>query len=81
MEEEEARKIFNRIRTERQPAAPSRYVDSLIASGDIAQFRTNARAAPAYIGPRCSYVTPTDGTGLCATCGMPAAHARHGSPT
>jgi hypothetical protein len=81
VEEEEARKVFNRIRTERQPAAPSRYIDSLIASGDIAQFRTTTKPAQAYTGRRCSYVAPTDGTGLCATCGMPAPHARHGSPT
>jgi len=81
IEEEEARKVFNRIRLERQPAAPSKYVDALIASGDLAQFRTTTKPAPTYTGRRCSYIAPTDGTGLCATCGMPAAHARHGSPT
>lgn len=78
IEEEEARKVFNRIVVERRPVAPSRYVDELIANGDIRQFHAPARASPTYTGPRCSYVDPGDSTGYCATCSMPAAHARHG---
>lgn len=78
IEEEEAQKVFNRIVTERRPGAPSRYVDALIASGDIRQFHTTARASPPYDGPRCQYVNPDDGTGLCQACALPAAHARHG---
>jgi hypothetical protein len=78
IEEEEAQKVFNRIVAERRPGAPSRYVDALIASGDIRQFHATARASPAYDGPRCTYVDPGNRTGLCATCLMPAAHARHG---
>lgn len=79
IEEEEARKVFLRIITERRPVAPSRYVDGLIANGDIRQFHTPAKPTPAYSGPRCVFADPEDGTGYCATCSMPAAHARHGS--
>jgi hypothetical protein len=78
VEEEEADRIFKRILAERRPGAPSRYVDHLIASGDISQFHTAAKPASTYAGPRCQYVDPGDGTGYCATCSMPAAHARHG---
>jgi hypothetical protein len=78
IEEEEADRIFKRILAERSPGAPSRYIDRLIETGDIHQFRKTARPAPAYAGPRCQYLAPTDGTGLCARCHMPAAHAKHG---
>jgi hypothetical protein len=82
IEEEEAVEILNRIKTERRPVAPSRYVDALIASGDIAQFRTVIRTAPAYAGPRCQYAA-SDGRGqsYCTNCHKPAAHPSHGSPT
>lgn len=80
VEEEEADQIFNRIVAERNPGAPSRYVESLIDSGDIAQWRTPTRATPAYTGARCEYLDAGDGSRLCANCHMPRAHARHGDP-
>ncbi len=79
IEEEEAQKVFDRIVAERRPAAPSRYIAALIDSGDIRGFHTRARdSPPPYTGPRCTYADAGDGTGLCATCSLPAAHARHG---
>jgi hypothetical protein len=79
VEEEEANQIYNRILAERDPKAPSRYVDDLIASGDIARFRSAAKPVVTYAGPRCAFVDPRDGSGLCARCHMPQPHAKHGA--
>lgn len=78
VEEEEAERIFNRILSERSVGAPSRYVRRLIETGDIEQFRKTPPSAPTYMGARCEFTDSGDGTQLCATCHMPAAHARHG---
>lgn len=75
LEEEEAQIIYNRVLTERSPGAPSRYIDALIASGDIAQFRTSIKpAAPAAA----THPYQDSGRGYCAKCHMPEKHARHG---
>lgn len=74
-EEEEARRIYDRVISERKPKAPGRYIDALIASGDIAQFR----GAPTKPAPSVTTHPYEDsGRGYCARCHMPEKHARHG---
>jgi hypothetical protein len=80
LEEEEAEEVVRRIVRERRPVAPSRYIKTLIESGDIGQFRPSAaQAAPDYTGPRCNFVDPEDGTDYCATCSGHRKHAKHRS--
>lgn len=74
-EEEEARQIYDRVISERKPTAPSRYIDALITSGDIAQFRGPA-AKPAAANAGHPY--EDSGRGYCARCMQPEKHARHG---
>lgn len=76
IEEEEARKVFNTIKTERAPTAPSRYVDHLIATGDISQFHRPERKPTTYSGPRCDFQPDRD-ENTCVRCGLPKLNPRH----
>lgn len=78
-DEEEARRIYDRVISERKPKAPARYIDALIASGDIAQFRGPA-TKPAPSGAT-THPYQDSGRDYCARCHMPEKHARHGDPT
>ncbi|MEV6344157.1 hypothetical protein [Actinoplanes sp. NPDC051851] len=79
LEEEEADTIYRRIIAERKPIAPSRYINALIASGDIEQYRPTPAhtSSPTYTGPHCDFVDPGDGTDYCATCSGHRKHAKH----
>ncbi|SBV27543.1 hypothetical protein GA0070620_3067 [Micromonospora krabiensis] len=63
--------------SERKPKAPGRYIDALIASGDITQFRGPA-AKPA--APTTGHTYRDSGRGYCETCYQPESHPRHGGP-
>jgi hypothetical protein len=77
IEEEEARKVFQKIKTERRPIAPSKYVDHLIAIGDIENFHDAPQPTETTGGPRCPYVEDPDNPGWCATCHTTKGNARH----
>jgi hypothetical protein len=80
VEEEDAEKVYNHVLATRRPGAPSRYIDALVASGDLKTIadeildRRPPRAA--YTGP--THVFAPDPSGQsCDKCGLPAGHARH----
>lgn len=79
IEEEEAEKIVQLVITERHPTAPSRYIATLIDSGDIHGFLARVRqtdpAAPAYTGP--THRFDDNGDGDCTRCPLPEDHPRH----
>lgn len=75
LDEEEARGIYNRIASDPNVKAPSRYIDALIASGDIAKFRTSTKPAARAAA---THPYQDTGRGYCAKCHMPETHARHG---
>ncbi|MFE9192039.1 hypothetical protein ACFYL6_20785 [Micromonospora sp. NPDC007208] len=72
--ETDARTIWDRFVADPKVNAPSRYVDSLIASGDIAKHRPVAKTA----APATGHPYEDSGRGYCARCHMPETHARHG---
>ncbi|MFI6238360.1 hypothetical protein ACIBEF_00610 [Micromonospora sp. NPDC050795] len=61
--------------SERKPTAPSRYIDALITSGDIAQFRGPAAKPTAATA---GHPYEDSGRDYCARCLQPETHARHG---
>jgi hypothetical protein len=82
-EEEEAEKFFQNLIKNRgegqRIAAPSRWVASVLASGDAEKLWDDWRkqtVKPAYAGPRCDLVLDRDGQ-TCETCSLPAMHPRH----
>ncbi len=76
IEEEEAQKVLLKIKTERRPIAPSKYVEHLIATGDITDFHVRRPAGPSG-PPRCEFVANEADPSRCYTCGLKSGHRNH----
>ncbi|WP_371409761.1 hypothetical protein OG423_14240 [Micromonospora zamorensis] len=70
----DAKAIWDRFVADPSVRAPSRFVDSLIASGDIAKHRPAPKATASTAG----HPYEDSGRGYCARCMQPEKHARHG---
>jgi len=79
-DEDEAEKTYRQVLSERTVEAPSRYIATLIDSGDIHAF--HERACPPTKTSTNSYTGPThryedDGDGNCQHCPLPHDNPRH----
>lgn len=87
LEEEEAEKVWNHIHTERQPKAPSRYITTLIANGDLRAIAdqvlgtgpTTSKPSPFAGRPTHDFeAADTDPTGdTCIHCPLPPSAVVH----